>query len=168
MFGKKVQHDVYLGLGSNLGDRGKNLHLAINHIEERIGEIIATSAFYVTTPIGFESDNQFLNAVCQIKTQLSPIEVLDLTQSIEKELGRNNKSINNVYTDRLIDIDILLFDKEIIDHPRLTIPHPHIQNRAFVLQPLAEIAGGYTHPVLKKSVNQLKEELADNQCSSLE
>lgn len=156
---KERLHEVFLGLGSNLGDRGENLYQAISNIEERIGKVIATSAFYVTEPVGFESANQFLNAVCLVKTKLQPLEVLQETQAIEKDMGRTGKSVNKSYTDRIIDIDLLLFDREIFESPNLILPHPHLHERPFVLLPLAEIAGEYIHPVLGKSINELKNEL---------
>lgn len=153
-------HDVFLGLGSNIGDRGENLHSAINKIEERIGNVIATSAFYVTKPVGFESENSFLNAACLIKTKLRPMQVLQETQLIETEMGRKTKSENKIYVDRIIDIDLLLFDDEMYVNDKLTLPHPHLHERAFVLLPLSEIAGDYIHPVLHKTINQLKAELS--------
>ncbi|MBK5719395.1 2-amino-4-hydroxy-6-hydroxymethyldihydropteridine diphosphokinase [Dysgonomonas sp. Marseille-P4677] len=156
---KEISYDVFLGLGSNIGDRGENLDHAINEIEERIGEVITTSAFYVTEPVGFESENNFLNAVCEVKTKLRPMELLQRTQEIEKKMGRVSKSDNEGYADRIIDIDILLFDDKIYSNEKLTLPHPHLHERAFVLLPLAEIAGTYIHPVLNKSIDQLKKEL---------
>lgn len=156
---KENLHDVFLGLGSNLGDRGENLDHAINNIEKRIGEVVSTSAFYITDPVGFESKNQFLNAVCEVKTKLDPLMVLKETQTIEKEMGRQIKTVNGVHADRVIDIDLLLFDNETYDSPCLVLPHPHLHERAFVLLPLAEVAGNYVHPVLYKTINQLKEEL---------
>ena len=99
---------VYLGLGTNLGNKEQNLRMSVQKIEERIGKIVSLSAFYVTAPWGFASDNSFLNAVVCLETPLRPLEVLKETQAIERELGRTSKSMGGVYSDRLIDIDLLL------------------------------------------------------------
>lgn len=158
MLNKEKLHDVYLGLGSNLGDRGENLRHAMEEIEKRIGKVVAISAFYVTEPIGFSSDNTFLNAACHAKTKLSPMDILHITQQIEREMGRKSKSYNKVYSDRTIDIDILLYDDNLADTEDLILPHPHMHQRSFVLLPLAEIAAEVIHPVLHKTISELKEE----------
>lgn len=152
-------HDVYLALGSNIGDRKENMRTALNNIDERIGQIICCSAFYVTNPVGFESDNVFLNAAIHILTNLSPLEVLEYTQVIEREMGRRSKSYNKEYTDRIIDIDILLYDDLVVKYPHLILPHPHLHERLFVLDPLSEIGGDVLHPVLKKTISDLRDEL---------
>jgi 2-amino-4-hydroxy-6-hydroxymethyldihydropteridine diphosphokinase len=133
-------HQVYLGLGTNLGDKEANLKAALEEIAKRVGEITSQSAFYASEPWGFESDNLFLNAVCGVCTELSPEETLRTTQEIERTLGRLKKSVNGVYSDRIIDIDILLFDDLQINTPELTIPHPLMWERDFVKIPLKEIA----------------------------
>lgn len=133
-------HNVYLGLGSNLGNKEKNLLKAIDLIDLKVGKILRQSTFHSSKPDGFDSTNDFLNAVILIATNLTPHEVLHQTQAIEKSLGRKNKSTNG-YTDRIIDIDILIFDSLSIDTPELTIPHPLINQRDFVLNPLLEIEG---------------------------
>ncbi len=152
-------HEVYLGLGSNLGDKQNNIHLALEKINERIGNIITCSAFLITEPVGFHSHNLFVNAVCKLGTKLTPLEVLEYTQAIEREMGRYSKSYNQIYSDRIIDIDILLYDDEVFDSEELKLPHPHLHERNFVVIPLAEIAGEVYHPICKKTINQLKEEL---------
>ena len=132
-------HTVYLGLGSNLGNREENLRGALFEIASSVGIVEAVSSFIVTEPWGFESTHTFVNAVCRVQTRLSPMEVLDATQAIERNLGRTKKSVDGVYSDRLIDIDILLYDDLKMDTPRLIIPHPLMAQRDFVKIPLAEL-----------------------------
>ncbi len=151
---------MYLGLGTNLGDKEQNLHLAIKYIEERIGNIISLSAFYTTAPWGFDSDNSFLNAVICVETAFLPFELLDVTKSIESLLGRKRKSMQGVYADRLIDIDLLLYEDFVISTKELTLPHPLMEQRLFVMEPLAEIAPGLLHPVLRESMLDLYKKLA--------
>ena len=130
---------VYLGLGTNLGDKQKNLNDAIRMLENQVGEVEKVSSVIETEPEGFKSDNMFLNAVVKVRTALSPFELLDITQDVEKSLGRKEKSSNGIYHDRVIDIDILLYDDISISTPRLVIPHPRMAQREFVMTPLAEI-----------------------------
>lgn len=137
---KENTHIVYLGLGTNLGNKEANLKEAVEEIRKRVGEVTSLSAFHTTEPWGFESDHSFLNAVCCVSTSFSPIEVLHLTQEIERSLGRLKKSVNRQYSDRPIDIDILLYDDVHINTPELTIPHPLMWEREFVTIPLKEIA----------------------------
>lgn len=146
---------VYLGLGTNLGDKEANLRTAIYKLQERIGKQVSLSSFYETAPWGFESDHSFLNAAIGLETSLSPIEILHITQEIEKELGRTKKSVNGSYNDRLIDIDILLYDTLVLQTPELTIPHPLMTERDFVMKPLIEIAGNVIHPTREKTLSEL-------------
>ncbi len=128
-----------MSLGSNLGDREDMLRRAITLIEERVGAVQRVSSFIETEPWGFESEHPFLNAAVMVLTTLSPIECLDRTQQIERELGRKKKSKNGIYHDRPIDIDLLLYGDLKLSTPRLTIPHPHMYERDFVMIPLREI-----------------------------
>ena len=132
-------HTVYLSLGTNLGYKEQNLLSAIKEIERRIGPVRAQSAFLATEPWGFESENTFLNAAVRVETELSPNALLRITQQIEREMGRTVKSMGGKYHDRIIDIDILLYDDLHINTKKLTIPHPHMYERDFVLIPLKEI-----------------------------
>lgn len=149
---------VYLGLGTNLGNKEANLRTAIYKLQERIGKQFSLSSFYETAPWGFESDHSFLNAAIGLETSLSPIEILHITQEIEKELGRTKKSVNGSYSDRLIDIDILLYDTLVLQTPELTIPHPLMTERDFVMKPLIEIAGNVIHPTRQKTLSELYQE----------
>ena len=137
---------AYLGIGTNLGDRTANLSRAVALIDEQAGHVLACSSFMETEPWGFASDNAFLNAVVEIDTPHTPHELLLITQEIEREMGRSHKSINGLYSDRIIDIDILLYGEENINEPDLIIPHPLMWQRDFVIEPLLEIA-----PHLKES-----------------
>ena len=142
---------VYLGLGSNLGDREENMRKAIQLIGERVGKVTKQSSFIETDPWGYESANRFLNAVILCETSKKPREVLLLTQQIERDLGRKTKrhfkkndlgstSVETEsYSDRPIDIDILLYDDLTVDEPDLQIPHPLMHERDFVMIPLKEL-----------------------------
>ena len=138
-----MKHKVYLGLGSNLGDREANIRKAIALIGENIGLVIRQSSLIETEPWGFESANKFLNGVILVETSLTPRQLLKATQKIERQLGRrkivNCKLSNRKYTDRPIDIDILLYDDLTVDEPDLKIPHPLMEQRDCVMIPLNEI-----------------------------
>ena len=149
---------IALGLGTNLGNKEKNLYLAVQFLSDKIGKVLKTSSFYVSEPWGFASENNFLNAVATFETELSPEEILNRTKEIEINMGRKAKTNNKQYTDRIIDIDILLYDALVLNSPELTIPHPFMQERDFVLCPLAEIAPDYIHPVLNKKIKDLWDE----------
>lgn len=150
---------VYFSLGSNLGDRAQLLEKALTLLNKEIGNLVSRSSFYETEPWGFSSNHPFLNACCLCETKLSPLEVLHRTQQIEKELGRKRKSKNKKYHDRPIDIDLLLCDDLTINTKELTIPHPFMQERRFVLEPLKEIAPDVIHPVLHISISKMLEQI---------
>ncbi len=130
---------AYLSLGTNLGDKRKNIAEAIKNIGELVGDVVRQSALYETEPWGFRSDNRFVNAAVCVDTQLSPRRLLEVTQRIEREMGRTLKSDGGEYHDRIIDIDILLYGGLHIDEPDLKIPHPLMHERDFVMTPLNEI-----------------------------
>lgn len=146
--------NVYLGLGTNLGDKVANLRAAVSQIEEKIGKVVSLSSFYETAPWGFASEHTFLNAAACVDTSLSPLEVLRCTQEIERRLGRTEKSEGGVYHDRIIDIDLLLYNKVVMHTPELVLPHPLMLERDFVMKPLVEIAPDVIHPVLGKKLSE--------------
>lgn len=151
---------VYLGLGTNIGNRRGNLVKAAALLAERVGDILALSGFMETEPWGFDSENLFLNAAIKMETPLTPDELLSATQAIEREMGREKKS-DGTYHDRVIDIDILLYDSRVIEHPGLIVPHPLMQERLFVMAPLAEIAPFERHPLLGRTFMELADSLRD-------
>ena len=132
---------------------------AIESLSLALGSCTAQSSFIETAPWGFDSKNYFLNCAVAFETTLTPQQLLDTTEKIERELGRTAKTTNRDYHDRIIDIDILLYGNEAIESPRLTIPHPLMHQRTFVLEPLAEIAPDAVHPIKNKSIEQLLNEL---------
>ena len=149
---------VFLSLGSNLGNKERNIEFAYKKIEEQIGDIKSSSAFFYSSPVGFISENNFVNSVCEVTSYLDVDSMFATSQMIEKEMGRVGKSLNGVHSDRIIDIDILLINDLIINRPDLIIPHPRLHERSFVIIPLSEIAGDVLLPVLKKTIRELKEE----------
>lgn len=135
----------YLSLGSNIGEREQTLRQALNIMEQQIGTIMRCSSFYYSAPWGYKSEHEFCNLCCSVQTELQPRQMLAATQNIERQLGREHKSVNRQYQDRTIDIDIIkAFDGETEieeNSPELTIPHPLWQEREFVCVPLSEITG---------------------------
>lgn len=147
-------NQIFLSLGSNLGNREANLSRAERDIERFAGTIIQRSGTYESEPWGFESEHVFLNNVIEISSVYPPEKLLEIIHSIERTIGRKQKTISG-YASRIIDIDILLYNQLIIDQPTLKIPHQYLHKRKFVLIPLAEIVPGQVHPVFKKSIMDL-------------
>ena len=150
---------AYLSLGSNLGDRLRLIQEAVAALTVESGPVTALSSLYETEPWGFSSPHRFLNVALALETTLSPEILLAVTQRIERDLGRTHKSVDGRYADRTIDIDLLFVGDAVLDTPALTLPHPRLHLRRFVLEPLCEIAPALLHPLLRKSVSQLLAEL---------
>ncbi|UCG28939.1 MAG: 2-amino-4-hydroxy-6-hydroxymethyldihydropteridine diphosphokinase [Bacteroidales bacterium] len=150
---------VYLLLGSNLGNRSENLDKAAFFIQSKIGRIKKNSSVYVTKPWGFEHPNYFLNQAMEIETDLEPKNLMSEILKIEEQIGRDQRSAT--YSARQIDIDIIFYGDMIINERFVTIPHPYMQKRKFVLIPLCELNPGMKHPVLNKSIRNLLDECRD-------
>lgn len=149
---------AFIGLGSNLGDRRRNIEKAIEELKSsRMVNVIKVSEFYETEPVGGPPQGEFLDAAAEIKTQLTPRTLLALLKHIEVEVGRTPSKVR--WGPREIDLDILLFDDLVIDEADLKIPHPLLHSRSFILEPLCEIAPEVIHPVLKKSMTELFSDL---------
>jgi len=156
---QRTTNVVYLSLGSNIGDRSAHLREAIARLQTT-GKIAAMSSFYETEPVEFTQQALFLNCASRLETGFAPEELMSRLLEIERELGRERVRKKGP---RTIDIDILLFEDLVLNSPELTIPHPAMAERRFVLEPLAEIAPGVVHPVFKKTISELLAELPAEQ-----
>ncbi len=152
------QETVFIGLGTNLGDREKNLRQALEHIQAFI-DIERSSSIYETEPVGYEDQDWFLNMVVEGHTRLSPLQLLRKLQEIENRIGRKRTIKNGP---RIIDLDILFYSDKVLTAENLIIPHPAIQNRSFVLTPLHEIEPDFVHPKLNRDIKSLFETLSQD------
>jgi len=151
---------VFIGLGGNIGNVQETFVKVIAIVEEKIGSVINQSSLYKTAPWGFKDQNDFLNKVICVNTNLSPADVLKNLLTIELMMGRN-RNANNKNAPRTIDLDILFYDDKIIADDNLVVPHPRLHLRNFVLGPLAEIAPNYIHPVILKKIKEIAAESSD-------
>ncbi|MBE0668367.1 MAG: 2-amino-4-hydroxy-6-hydroxymethyldihydropteridine diphosphokinase [Bacteroidales bacterium] len=149
-----IRSEVLLGLGSNMGDRLSYLSYAVNQLYKEAGKLTARSSVWESEPWGFEAEEYFLNMVVEISTTLDPEALLSVIGAMELRLGRYRRE-NQGYISRNIDIDILFWGEKIISVPGLEVPHPHIADRRFVLEPLNEIAADFIHPVTGRSVREM-------------
>jgi len=151
-------HQVFLLAGGNLNNTTAKFERLFSLLRKKVGKVTMQSSYYQSEAWGFESGHSFINIALCVQTKLSPYELLEETQSIEKELGRTEKT-TTAYQDRTMDIDIIFYDNEIIKTKNLKIPHPKMHERGFVLIPLNEICPNFVHPILQKSVTQLQKNL---------
>jgi 2-amino-4-hydroxy-6-hydroxymethyldihydropteridine diphosphokinase len=148
---------AYIGLGSNIGDK-QGFCLKALELLGRAGRVKRVSSYYCTEPVGYRAQEDFINAVCELETSLSPEQLLAACRAVEDELGRR-RSLR--WGPRTIDLDILLYGDRVVETPGLTIPHPFLASRGFVLIPLCEIAPQVVHPIFKKTADLLLQELQD-------
>ena len=151
---------IFLSLGTNIGNKLANLSTAIAKIEKNIGHINQQSGVYETEAWGFKSESDFLNQVIMVETSLTPLQLLQCCLEIERSMGRERKQSGN-YESRIIDVDILFYGDSIVNEEKLRIPHPLLEKRRFILEPLNEIAPDFIHPVMEKSITKLLEECTD-------
>jgi 2-amino-4-hydroxy-6-hydroxymethyldihydropteridine diphosphokinase len=156
--GMQYMNNVYLLIGGNMGNRLQNLHQAVQWLQQACGPVQQVSSVYETAAWGKTDQPAFLNQAVQLHTTLSPQQLIKSILGIEEKMGRRRMEKNGP---RIIDIDIIFYNQEVIDEPELTIPHPQLQNRRFALAPLQEIAANVIHPVLKKTVTELLEACTD-------
>lgn len=147
---------AYIAFGTNVGNREENINVALKMMEDRGLKIIKTSKIYVTEPYGYKDQPEFLNGAVEVETSLSCRELLNVLLNIEKDMGRVR---HFKWGPRNIDLDIIFYNDEVIDEPDLKVPHPDMQNRDFVLKPLCDLNPNFVHPVFKKTVKTLLEEL---------
>jgi 2-amino-4-hydroxy-6-hydroxymethyldihydropteridine diphosphokinase len=150
---------IYLSLGSNLGNRMRNLMLARDAVQSKIGSPLKLSAVYESEAWGYTSNHSYYNCCMSVFTRLEPLDVLDTLLGIERSMGRVRTP--NGYTDRSIDIDLLFYGDRILEHARLILPHPALHNRRFVLEPLAEIAPQLLHPLMGNDISELLDRCPD-------
>lgn len=153
---------LILSLGSNLGNRGMHIKVAIEMLKDAFQTTILSSSLYESEPWGFETDDWFLNCCVSLKTTIPPKEILEKTQEIERQIGRTSKSLLGVYESRVIDIDLIYYGNRVLETKELTLPHPLLYERSFVLVPLAELHPNFIDPLKNTEVNILKEALNED------
>lgn len=155
---------LILSAGANIGDKYHNIHDLVARVEQRLGRVVSCSQIFESAAVGFSSDNNFVNIALEVDTEYDPMQCLEIIWSLEQSYGRDKQRIvdnyvKRVYKDRVMDVDILFYDDIILNNRYLTIPHPELINRDFVLIPLCEILPNFVHPQLLLTVEELKDNL---------